>query len=295
MKTKLLNLIIAIVFAVQSFAQSVPKSHEGLLWEVSGKGLKESSYVYGTYHLIGKSFTDTLPGLMKAFNASKTVVGEVVIEDDAAMAQKMMPFMTLSGKGLDEILSPDEFSEVNAIVTAKTGAPLSAYNGFKPAMVQLLLVLKIGSGDVSPENPSLDTYFQKEGAKNGKQVRGFETIEMQAALLLNTPLDKQKKDLLKTAREYERYTKESKELFEAYKLGNLAHIERAFAKNKDFTPEDVKTLITDRNKAWLKVLPDYLSKGNAFIAVGAGHLPGNEGVLALLRNAGYTVKPVSIK
>ncbi|WP_207535681.1 TraB/GumN family protein [Desertivirga arenae] len=294
MKIKLLNLITAMVIALQSIAQS-GTSENGLLWEISGKGLQESSYLYGTYHLMGKSFTDTLPGLMKAFQHSKLIVGEVVIEDEMAMAQKMMPYMTLQGKGLNEILSPSEFSEVDAVMTAKTGAPLTVYNAFKPTTVQILLVAKIAPGNISPDNPGLDIFFQKEGAKNGKKVAGLETIEKQSALLLNTPIEKQKEDLLKTVRENERYANESKKLFDAYKSENLSEIEKLIRESPDSSAEQLKTLLIDRNKEWVKLLPDFLNKGNVFLAVGAGHLPGKEGIIELLKTAGYTVRPVSLK
>ncbi|WP_207420258.1 TraB/GumN family protein [Desertivirga brevis] len=294
MKIKLLNLIIAALFALQSFAQS-STSENGLLWEISGKGLQEKSYLYGTYHLMGKSFTDTLPGLMKVFQNSKLVIGEIVIEDEMTMAQKMMPYMTLQGKGLNEVLSPAEFSEVDAVMKAKTGAPLSVYNALKPATVQIILVAKIAPGNISPENPGLDIFFQKEGAKTGKQVAGLETIEKQSALLLNTPIEKQKKDLLKTVRNNERYANESKKLFEAYKSENLSQIEKLIRESPDSSAEQLKTLLTDRNKEWVKLLPDFFNKGNVFLAVGAGHLPGKEGIIELLKSAGYTLRPVSLK
>ncbi|MFD2160939.1 TraB/GumN family protein [Paradesertivirga mongoliensis] len=286
--------LIALFISVEVSAQSKEKVQAkcGLLWEVSGKGMKAPSYLFGTYHLIGKNFLDTLPAIMRHFSKAQTVVGEVVMEDEMAMAQKLMPMMLLKDNSLDKILSDREFAEIDSFLKVKTSMNLSMLNGMKPAAVQIMLVAMLAPKNISPENPALDMFFQTEAKKAGKNVVGFETAEQQGALLFNQSLSRQKDLLLKTVRENARMMRESQELFHYYKNQDLEAIEKAFSSNEDYTPEEMDAMLAQRNKVWIKVMPEMMNKSSVFFAVGAGHLVGREGLINSLRELGYTLKPV---
>ena len=86
--------------------------------------------------------------------------------------------------------------------------------------------------------------------------------------------------------------RESQELFDYYKTQDLEAIEKAFSSNEDYTPEEMDAMLTQRNKNWIKVMPELMNKSSVFFAVGAGHLVGLKGLINSLRELGYTVKPV---
>lgn len=295
LKCLLVSLIIAVsgnTVAAQSKADS-PQS--GLLWEVGGKGLKQPSYLFGTYHLIGKNFLDTLPGIMRQFSKSNMIVGEVVIGDEMSMAQKLMPMMMLQNNTLDKILTEKEFAETDSFLKAKAGMDLNTLKMMKPASVQLIIVSMLAPKDISPTNPALDMYFQNEAKAANKAVAGLETIEEQGDILFNTPIERQKDMLLKTIRESARMTAESNLLYEKYKKQDLDAIEKSFLENTDYTAAEMDELLAKRNKNWVQKMPEMMSKGSVFFAVGAGHLVGDEGLINLLREAGYTLKPLSLR
>lgn len=278
--------------ARQQASKDVGKS---LLWEISGRDLKEPSYLFGTYHLVGKSFLDTLPLVMEKFRNVSTVAGEVVMTDQMEMAQKLMPLMVMKDNKLDKILSVAEFAEVDSFMQKKTGMALAVMNQLKPSAVQLTLVAILSPKDVSPSNPALDMFFQKEARETGKQVEAFETVEEQARLLLDIPLARQKELLLKTVRRSEKMVQESKKLFLHYKERNMLALEEDFQENDDFTPDEMEALLNKRNRHWMEKLPAMMSSGSVFVAVGAGHLLGEQGLVSLLRNAGYTVQALPVK
>ena len=151
---KSLKIILSVLLtqcSLATFAQTNSKvTKPGLLWEVSGKGLKQPSYLFGTYHLIGKNYLDTLPGIMARFNQAKTIVGEVIMEDEMAMAQKLMPLMLLKESSLDKILTAKEFAEADSFVRVKTNMNLAMLNGMKPSAVQLLLIALMAPKNVGP-------------------------------------------------------------------------------------------------------------------------------------------------
>ena len=291
---KYISLILIVAFiSFKTSAQTNVKP--GLLWEVSGNGLKSPSYLFGTYHLIGKSFLDTLPEVVKQLAKAETVVGEVIIEEEAAMAQKLMPMMMLQGNSLDKILTTKEYAETDSFVKAKTGMALAMLNGLKPSAVQIMLIAYIAPKNVTPQNPPIDKFFQTEAINANKQVIGLETLAEQAKILFDGPLERQKALLLKTVRESDRMIKESNELFEQYKHQDLEAIERAFLKNEDYTPEEMNILLAKRNQTWMTKIPGLMSDGPVFFAIGAGHLVGDEGLLALLKKQGYTLRVLPLK
>jgi uncharacterized protein YbaP (TraB family) len=297
MKKQLFAVLILFI-SVQSFAQKASKkvvNKNSLLWEISGKGLKSPSYLFGTYHLMGKNFLDTLPGVINALNQSKAVIGEVPFEGEMELVQKMMPFMMLQGNSLDKILTQAEYAEVDSFIRKKTPMQLSALNGAKPGAVQLTVLTFIVPKNISPENQGLDMYFQKQGKSNGKELFGFETVEYQAELIFNTPIERQKEMLLKTVRESDRIIKESQQLFDAYCRQDLATIEKLIIASTDYTPAEMDEMLKKRNIAWVKQIPAQVSKQPVFYAIGAAHLLGNDGLINLLKKEGYTVKPISMK
>lgn len=275
--------------------QLKPRSKPGLLWEISGKGLKSPSFLFGTYHLVGKSFLDTLPAVIDQLNKVKTVVGELIMEDETAMVQKLTPLMLLKEGSLDKILSPQEYAETDSFLKLKTGMNLNTLNGLKPSAVQITLIAFLVPKDISPQNPALDMYFQAEAKKLNIQVLGLETLEEQGAILFDDSIRRQKELLLKTVRESDRMVEESSTLFENYRQQDLKAIEEAFLKNEDYTPEEMNTLLAKRNKRWIARIPDLMTKGPVFFAVGAGHLVGKDGLITLLRNLGFTLTPMSLK
>lgn len=297
MKHAFIFLFLLFLTGGRGFAQqnSSGEMASSLLWEISGKDLKEPSYLFGTYHLVGKSFLDTLPLVMEKFRGVSTVAGEIVMTDEMEMAQKLMPLMVMKGNTLDKVLSAAEFAEVDSFMKKKAGMPLSMMNQLKPSAVQLTLVSILSPKDVSASNPALDMFFQREARATGKQVEAFETVEEQAKVLLDIPMERQKELLLKTVRENEKMLRESKTLFVHYKERNIEALERDFKENDDFTPDEMDALLTRRNRNWMEKIPAMMRDNSLFVAVGAGHLLGEQGLVSLLRNAGYKVTPLPVK
>lgn len=277
----------------QTAFKSSPK--EGLLWEISGKGLKEPSYLFGTYHFAGKDFLNTLPGVTQCLRKAKSVVGEVLIENELAMAQKLMPFMLLKDNSLDKILAPKEYAETDSFLTSKSPMSLSMLNGLKPAAIQVMLLSFMAPKTITAENPALDKYFQMQAVADNKPVLGLETLEEQVVLLMGSSVERQKELLLKTIRESDKVISESARLFELYKSQDLEAMEKEFLDNDDYTAEEMDELLGKRNRKWIAKMPGLMNNGPVFFAVGAGHLMGPDGLISLLKKSGYQVEAVAAR
>lgn len=279
-----------------------------LLWKISGNGLQKPSYIIGTYHLAPVSFTDSIKGLKAALDASEQVYGEIVMADltspenqQKAQAAMMLP----DGQTLDKLFTADEMTRINALVKSVLGVdmtnPMVAQQLGKltpyALQVQLGVLIYLKKNPGFNPNEGFDSYFQKEAAAKGKGVGGLETFDFQInTLYKSAKMERQKQLLLCMADNLEFTEEQTENVVKAFFTQDLDGIEKAMdAKLNntcDGTPEEKETLIYSRNDNWMKQMPEIMKQKGTFFAVGAGHLPGERGLLAQLKKAGYTVEGI---
>jgi len=267
-----------------------------LLWKITGKGLKNPSYLFGTHHLIPIQFLDSVPGLYPAFNSAKMVVSEVVLNNlDATPAIRKAALLpdTITIRGL---LNQAEYEFVNQELTNTLRMSLDNLNKMHPSLISKLYELELYKKyEHFDENTQSDTYFQLVAAKKGIPIAGLETVEQQVKLLFPENIKKETQLLVASIRNKEMLIQEMREMNQLYREGNLDALEvLANQSNKQWnvSEEENKKLIDDRNINWVKQLPDLIKNNSCFVAVGALHLPGNKGLIKLLKNEGYKVIPV---
>ena len=279
-----------------------------LLWKISGNGLQKPSYIIGTYHLAPVSFTDSIKGLKAALDASEQVYGEIVMADltspenqQKAQAAMMLP----DGQTLDKLFTTDEMTRINALVKSVLGVdmtnPMVAQQLGKltpyALQVQLGVLIYLKKHPGFNPNEGFDSYFQKEAAAKGKGVGGLETFDFQInTLYKSATMERQKQLLLCMADNLEFTEEQTENVVKAFFTQDLDGIEKAMdAKLNntcDGTPEEKETLIYSRNDNWMKQMPEIMKQKGTFFAVGAGHLPGERGLLTQLKKAGYTVEGI---
>ncbi|MDQ0969087.1 uncharacterized protein YbaP (TraB family) [Flavobacterium sp. W4I14] len=290
MKIKLL-LIAFLGFSVALSAQT-KKAGNSLLWEISGNGLKKPSYLFGTHHLIGAKFADTMKVLQEKFKSTDAVVGEIVM--DSTMQTKMAPFLVMKNNTLDSLLTKSEYKEVEDYFKSKQpGFELKQLNNFKPAVVAITMMLYESPDMLKDIGKGMDESFQKYAKKNGKALYGLETAEFQGALLFDSDLQKQKKALLKSIREVDKSKQKLEELKTYYITQDIDKLTELFKNQDEENKEFMTELLKNRNNRWLAQLPALMQKQSLFIVVGAGHLVGTEGLIKGLQLKGYILKPVA--
>ncbi len=283
-------IIVLICGSFNSKAQN-KNSTNTLLWEVSGKNLKKSSYLFGTYHFADRGFIDTMKVLNEKLNAADAIVGELVIDKD--MAMKLAPYMLMKDNTLDSLLTPKEFKMVDDYLKTIGKYDLKKMNKLKPVMIQTVIMQALAPKTFTATNPAIDQYIQDYGRANQKQVLGLETIEDQAKVLFGSALIKQKEMLVKSIRQVIKMKKSTLKLYKSYISQNLKELENMFSHTKDFDAEEMDQLLKNRNEKWMLKLPVMMEAQSLFIAIGAGHLIGEDGLINGLKERGYTVNPLS--
>lgn len=300
MKRIFFTFVVAVMASVTANAQ--------LLYKISGNGLNTPSYIVGTYHLAPASYVDSIPGARVALETAEQVCGELSMDEMSSLegTQKVMAAMMLpDGQSLKDVLSEEEFAKLDAFMADVMGVGLSnpmvgAQLGKMTPMaiatqLQLLQYMKMTPG-FNP-NALIDSYFQTEASKNGKPVIGFETMDFQISVLYKgRSIERQKVQLMCMIdnREYELMM--MKTLTEAYFAQDIAKLlevtEEKLGNKCDSTPEEDEALIYGRNADWAEKMPAIMGDKSTLFVVGAAHLPGERGVLELLKKKGYAVEAV---
>lgn len=279
-----------------------------LLYKISGKDIKKPSYIVGTFHVAPASFVDSIPGLRAAMDETEQVCGELDMKDMMSPEgiQKMMAAMMLEGdKTLKDILTADEMNRLNAylreMLTIDLTNPMLEQQMGKmspAALAQQMTVLAY-----MKKNPGfnlqdlIDNSFQKYAQEKQKPIIGLETLDFQINTLFKGKTIERQKELLLCMVDNPKYNEQMlDEMAKAYFALNLNKLKELMDEKEnnqcDSTPAEEDAMFGKRNRDWLTKMPAMMSAKSTLFHVGAGHLPGDNGVLKLLTNAGYTVEAV---
>lgn len=296
--------ILLVVALIAGFACSIQAQ---ILYRISGKGLESPSYIVGTYHLAPASFADSIPGMAKAIEETTQVCGELDMMDafkPENSARLMQAQMLPKGVTLSSLLTPEQLKRLNALLLEVYGTNLEdetfafQMERMNPVALSTSITLLSYMKDGNAYNPMdlIDNYFQTQALQNGKSVKGFETVDLQMNVLYGAPLEKQVNDLMCMVDHFAD-TKGMVDLItEAYFSQDLDKIEAVMESEASFdcssSPEDNDILVDNRNRAWVQMMPEMMSEKPTLFVVGAAHLCGEQGVLNLLKEAGYTIEGV---
>lgn len=292
MKKTIFSLLLLIVTAVSVNAQ--------LLWKISGNGLEKPSYLFGTHHIAPVSVIDSVPGMSEAISGVDKIYGEMIMsEATTPQSQQVMMSYAMAPQDslLTSVLAPAQLDSLNTMLKRYMG-PMGSANQFaqlKPAMLSTLLAL-MQSQTIFPNfNPQqqLDGEIQKRGAALGKEIGGFETIQDQCNALFGSSIIEQAESLMDMVRHDDQSAEMAKKLAQAYLSGDLNAMLALMEDPANGASEEwTERMINRRNANWMRVMAGLLPTASVFIAVGAGHLPGDAGLISLLRKNGYSVDPV---
>ena len=272
-------------------AEKLPynKDNNTVLWEISGKGLSRPSYLMGTFHLLCKTDIHFSQNLKKALKNVDEVYFEMNL-DDASNTLGAMFFMNMKdGKTLKDLYSEKDYERLSNFFNDSLSMPLTMMSKIKPSFLEAFIYPKLLP---CKSLSGVEEELLKIAKEDKKKINGFENIQFQASVFDSIPYAEQAQDLLKTVDSINAYKNSFDSMLNVYKTQQLSKIE-AMLNDKDFgMADDRGVLLDNRNKNWVAQLKKILKKENVFIAVGCGHLVGSNGLIALLKKEGYSLKPL---
>jgi hypothetical protein len=278
-------------------AQKDMSQTKSLLWKLENPTKKaKPSYIFGTIHIIDSEKYFLPKGTLAAIDQCEHMIFEIDMSkmEDMSNLMSMMPKLTMSnGKSLKDLVSDKDYK----IITnhfEKIGLPLFLFEKMKPFFLTIFAEEDMNpAGLQSGEIKSYEMEFAEIAKQKNMKTGGLETIEFQLSLFDEISYEDQAKmlvDAIKSKGDNDNSMTKMLDLYMKQDIDALANL--IVEESKDVSDFNTKLLI-NRNLSWIKPMEDMISTGDPFfIAVGAGHLGGDKGIIHLLRDKGYILTPV---
>jgi uncharacterized protein YbaP (TraB family) len=284
---KLTNEDCRVFDKTYSDSNSSAKYSDALLWKVSKAG-SSSSYIFGTIHVSDPEITNLPEAVKSALINSDTFVMEALPNPEDVLTLSQMMFY-MDGTTLSEFLD-DELFLRTATVLSEFQLPIEAVAIMRPWAA--FLMMNYPADNTMP----LDLKLLEIAISQGAKTAGLETLSEQGAVFSEMALNDQLRLLLDTVCNYNLVAQGIEEMKQFYLEKDLNGLLAASAQHP-YADEPLykdlnKRLLTDRNKLMIDRMQPFLQKGDAFIAVGALHLPGDDGIIENLNQQGYEITAI---
>lgn len=265
--------------------------NNSLCWKITGPGLSQPSYVFGTIHLISKTDFFLSKASESAFKTCKTLALEVDLNMDKETKKEVGKSAILpSGKVIDDFCTTEELAVIKSFMSDSvkiSGLKIKLYSRLKPIYLQSILLKEQIKGAKSYEET-----FAKKAKKNKMNQVGLEAIDLQMKILDTIPVQTQIKDMVTSIKKGKASIRNFNEMIQVYKAQNIEKLYQLTIGEDSGIANFEDVFLNNRNESWIPVIEDLIKKQPTFIAVGAAHLGGQKGILNLLKAKGYTIEPV---
>lgn len=283
--TALMALLLCVLFCQQSLAED----EQGLFWAIESGG-EATGYLLGTIHSEDPRVLEFTDQFIAALSGSDRFAMELVpnLPTLARLATRMN---LAAGEELSSIIGAERFEAV-ATALATHGIPRAMVSRMKPWAAMITLSVP------APETGFfMDFSLSLRASGNGLEVIGLETLDEQLSFLENMPLEHQLDMLDQAVQEYSQLGEIHAQMVETYLAGDLAalqsYTEDQLSELGDAGEYFISAGIEARNRRMIGRLVEALGSGTVFAAVGALHLPGEQGLIKLLRQEGYSLRPLA--
>jgi uncharacterized protein YbaP (TraB family) len=279
-----------LLVSANSFAQKT-----SLLWEIQKDGTKEVSFLYGTMHSQDVAIFKHQDAIFNYVDKCTVFSGELdmnIEHDPMAMSMQMM-----AKEPLSKWYSEEDLAILDAYLTEKLGEMAPVIMMFKPFWIMATLI-QMEEGLIDSEETEgeasavIDDQLQRHAESKGLKISALETIQEQMDAINGISMEEQAEMLLDVAKEPESQADITEALKAAYIAGDLDQMYEVYL-DESLSTNIERLLIDVRNMRMANRLAASIEEGNVvFCAIGALHLPGEEGVIERLRTMGYNVKAV---
>lgn len=283
------KIILFLLLTASSVALKAQAPLEkSLLWEISGQGLPKPSYIFGTIHLICPADFSLSDSSKMALSRTQQVALEVDMDDPGLMGAMTKTMFMADGKTLKGILSADDYARLHKFYKDSLGMDIITFDRAKPFVMMGPLFNTV----LSCQPQSYEMELMGLASKQKSEVIGLETIEEQMAIFDSIPYVQQAQMLLAMIDSLPNAKSEFRELVDLYKKQDLPALYTLTMKSEFGMDGQDEVMLFKRNNAWIGRISKIIRQKPTFIAVGAAHLGGESGVIALLRQQGYQLRPI---
>lgn len=282
------GLLLVIFCAMGAVLRAQAPAENSLLWEITGPGLSRPSYLFGTIHLICPTDFSLSDSLKSTLARTQQVALELDMDDPGMMAGMMKSMNMSAGNELKKLVTEQEYQRLNRFFTDSVHVGLAMFERAKP----FILMGPLASALLDCQPQSYEMALVELAGKQKSEVIGIEALDEQMAIFDTIPYKDQAKMLINLIDSLTAAKKEFKNLIDFYKAQDINALYQMTIKS-DFGMEgNEEVMLFARNRKWIPRMRKIAAEKPTFFAVGAAHLGGDRGVIALLRKDGLTVRAV---
>jgi uncharacterized protein len=279
-----ISILTAIIFySSASFAQT-DTSNNTLLWEITGKGLSKPSYLFGTIHMICEEDYVLREKVTKALAKTTQFITEINFTDSTEM--KSLKSISLAEIPLSKKLSPEKYKELEDGLKTRYQLNIKMFEKYTVETIGSIIALKVFT---CTKVKMYEAELLALARLQKKSILGLEKVADQKMVLEKASGEDYIFNLLKVSKEF---NTAYKNIIQWYKTEEVDKLYNELTTEIMMPKESKKWMLTNRNNNWVQKLPTIMQEKSSFIAVGAAHLGGDEGLINLLKKAGYTVNPI---
>ncbi len=276
--------------------ETIAPTDKSLLWRITGNGLKQPSYLFGTIHLIAKDDLRFSDATLNALERSKKIAFEIDMKEMTSLRTQFSlltkAFMK-DGKTLKDLLSPEDYQFVRAKMDEK-GFPAGMFERIKPMFLSMMLSNDEagGMGGKDSKMTAVEMELWRIAKKQKIKSAGLETADYQMSVFDKIPYEDQAKMLMDGLRAVtpEGGENEMDKMTKLYQEQDIEAMQQMIGSDTSGMGDYEDVLLGQRNRNWIPIMGKMMLEQSTFFAVGAGHLGGTGGVVALLRKEGYRVE-----
>lgn len=290
-------LVISVLFVLLPLypsdiqAQTKKTANDSaLLYEITGRDLKAPSYLFGTIHLICQKDMFPSEKLKSYLNQTEQLLLEFDMDDPAIIQKAVKASMLPDGKTLKDYVKAEEYAKIDELFKDYLGVSFDVLQTYKPLVSRTYL---LSSPKVLGCQPPVvyDNFLAQAAVAAKMPVIGLETVEQQIAVIDSEPLEKQINALNDAVANPQKGFNDFRNLYQAYLTQNSESVYKQIVSQMK-ADYDLKKFLDERNLNWIPVIEKNMASMPSFVAVGGGHLGGKKGVVKLLREKGYKLKPI---
>lgn len=285
------SLLASLLVGSEICRAQVSPPPSALLYKIEGKALKEPSYLFGTIHLVCEKDMFKAQTMKTFLDQTGQLLVEMDLDDPAVMKKVTEGTVLKDGKTVKDLLKPEEYAKLDAVFKSYLGISFDMLAAYKPIVSSSIFL--ISPKIIGCQTPKrYETDLAASFAARKLPVAGLETVEEQIAVLDAQPLNDQLKWLTDIANNPQKPIDEFQKLSKFYFAQDSDALYDLTASGMKESGMSQAKMLDERNIRWIPIIEKAIAGTSTFIAVGAGHLGGKNGVVSLLRAKGYTLMPM---
>lgn len=261
-------------------------NEKGLLYRLEGDGTYPS-YLFGTVHIIDKKRYVMPPKVLSALAQSEALFLELDMDDPAQLMKVVTASLLPDGQTLESLMSPEDWNALKKFWQQQFASESEKFARMKPFFVLSYLIQNLIG-----EFESYDLNLLQLATKQGIPIHGLEAVEEQIAVIDSIPMKLQIEQLMDIVSSKQQAIDDMDKLITAYLNEDIPALHVMMEEYYASESQMIESFLSKRNQNWVPRIIEQAKQTPTLFAFGAGHLGGDDGVVNLLREKGYSVIPI---